>query len=83
MNSAPSEITYRAYQGEADLPNAIAELDDSVARPAVLCGKQFWSDGKENTPHDVVRQAVPTVPAEERVRGACCCAREEEGPSKD
>lgn len=66
-----------------EVEDAVAQLDDRVARPAVLRGEQLGGDGEEHAPHDVVRQAVAAVPAEQRVGRARGRAREQERASEN
>lgn len=70
----------RTYE---EVEESVTELDYSVARAAVLGGEQLGRDGEEDAPHDVVREAVAAVPAEQRVGRARGRACEEKRPCED
>ena len=66
-----------------DTEDAVRGGDDRVARPAVLCEEEFRRDGIEHAVHDVASECVATVPAQQGVRRARGCAREEEDAGDD
>ena len=66
-----------------DTEDAVRGGDDRVARPARLGGEELGRDGVEDAVHDVARERVAAVPAEERVGRARGRAREEEHPGDD
>ncbi|KZV64650.1 acyl-CoA N-acyltransferase [Peniophora sp. CONT] len=42
MNSVPTEITYRSYQGEADLPNIIKLVQSELSEPYVVYTYRYF-----------------------------------------
>ena len=66
-----------------DAKDAIRGRDQRVARPSVLRRENLGRKRIERAVHDVVRERVAAVPAEERVGRARGRAREEEHPGDD
>ena len=42
MNSVATEITYRSYQGEADLPNIISLVQSELSEPYVVYTYRYF-----------------------------------------
>lgn len=66
-----------------DAKHAVRNRHDRVPRPAVLGRKELGRDGIQHAVHDVARERVAAVPAEQRVGRPRGSGAEEEDASED